>query len=123
MKKVYEKYGWRSNCKCTYFYASQCALRWRQFSYEAVIQSMHLPRKVKVSWLVNSWGLEAEKYQTEVEKNLLFLDTEFNRDSVTIGTWISKLYNSLKNKIIENLKKECKALLKKLLGIINWIYQ
>lgn len=116
MKKLYEQMERKSDASIIYFYASRRALQVAALcldpTYEAAIHAMNFPKQVKISWLLNSWGLDVTQYLTQIESLQLSSESEFNREELPNSKKLKELFDLLKQDIINNSERECHAFLK-----------
>ena len=115
MKRIYEKMERRSTARFSYFLASRRALQaaaiWTAPSYDAIINSMHLPRRVKIGWLINNWGLDISLYQEQLETLNLAEESEVSREDLPRNDKLKALFDLLRQDIILNSRNECQAFL------------
>jgi len=114
MKKAFKVINIGGNLDLHYMYASRRALQVAAIHfcprYEDVVQSMFLPRKVSIAWLLKRWGLIPENYYNQVKKIGLDVLDVFDHSTVLGNSKIRELYGLLLPEIIENSKREYEAL-------------
>lgn len=112
MKKVFDSL-YQGNTESIYFYASRRVLLvsalWMNADYDYLISSMYIPIKMSACWFINSIGLNSNDFSEEVKKFGFNLETVFLRDTLHKEKRLRSFFGSIKQKVIDNSKKEYEA--------------
>lgn len=112
IKKAYETVFGKSDVN-KYFYASRKALLTASFclqsNYEEIIKSMFVPRKFRIKWLLERWGIDTNSGLINTYLNECGFDLETYIDGTTIldNQVIKGLYEICKEKLVDNSTKQC----------------
>lgn len=118
-KTIYELLYPDDNIIKKYFYISRKSLveptYWIVPEYENIIKSIAKSKEINIKALIQRWGLEPEQYIDVIENTGLSLQTVLDGQHLIDDLRTKKLYEQLKNDIIQQSKSKYKLLEKYLI--------
>lgn len=110
MKNVFEALFNECDIECHYLYASRRSLvipsYWIYSNYEDVVSSIAKSSFVTVYAMLERWGLQSNEYEKELEECELKGDDILDGTSLVKNERLHKLYNLIKQDIVDNSKEE-----------------
>lgn len=108
MKRAYEEaYG--SNNAAKYFFASRKGLLrasfWINMDYEYIIDSMFIPSRVSLGWILNKWGIDNTSKLECLNKFHLDIDEELDGKELKYNQTVKDVYEYLKVRIYEHSRE------------------
>lgn len=112
MKESYDSL-YPSN-KTEYLYMSrrllQVAALWLNPDIEDVLSNMYIPKRFDLKWFIQMLGLNCESILDQINNCSLSVDSLFDRKKVQSNREFIRFYNCIKDRLIENSKKEYESL-------------